>query len=73
MGVGPGVPPQKQPRCSSPCPIALCQDDLRPLSCNGSDSQGGIGLTTLDSLDTLLVRTYSLEQGVRGLHRHLSL
>ncbi|KFM28922.1 putative alpha-mannosidase I MNS5 [Auxenochlorella protothecoides] len=43
---------------------AFPMDDLRPLSCNGSDSQGGIGLTTLDSLDTLLVRTYSLEQGV---------
>ena len=32
------------------------QDELRPISCTGRDSQGGIALTLLDSLDTFLVR-----------------
>ena len=31
------------------------QDDLRPLSCTGSESQGGIALTLIDALDTLLL------------------
>lgn len=31
------------------------QDDLRPLSCRGSNSQGGIALTLIDSLDSLIV------------------
>lgn len=31
-------------------------DDVRPISCRGHNTQGGIALTLLDSLDTLLVR-----------------
>ena len=31
------------------------QDNLLPLSCRGADWQGGMGLTMIDSLDTLLV------------------
>lgn len=34
---------------------AFPKDDLRPLSCRGRNSQGGIALTMLDCLDTLLV------------------
>lgn len=34
---------------------AFPQDDLRPISCRGKDSQGGIALTLIDSLDTLIV------------------
>jgi len=35
---------------------AFPRDDLRPISCRGKDSQGGIALTLIDSLDTLVVR-----------------
>lgn len=31
------------------------QDEVRPISCRGHDSQGGIAITLIDSLDTLLV------------------
>ena len=31
------------------------QDELRPLSCRGHNSQGGLATTLLDSLDTLLL------------------
>lgn len=34
---------------------AFPMDDLRPISCTGSNSQGGIALTLLDSLDMLYV------------------
>lgn len=34
---------------------AFPMDDLRPLSCKGVNSQGGVALTLLDSLDSLLV------------------
>ena len=33
----------------------LPQDNLLPVSCRGQDWQGGIGLTLVDALDTLLV------------------
>ena len=35
---------------------AFPRDDLRPISCRGKDSQGGIALTLIDTLDTLVVR-----------------
>ncbi len=35
---------------------AFPRDDLRPISCRGHDTQGGIANTLVDSLDTLLVR-----------------
>ncbi len=35
---------------------AFPQDDLRPLSCSGQDTQGGFGNTLVDCLDTLVVR-----------------
>lgn len=38
---------------------AFPMDDLRPISCTGSNSQGGIALTLLDSLDML----YLLKKG----------
>lgn len=34
---------------------AFPRDDLRPISCRGSNSQGGIALSLLDSLDALLI------------------
>lgn len=34
---------------------AFPKDDLRPISCRGSNSQGGIALTLLDSLDALIL------------------
>ena len=33
----------------------VLQDDLRPLSCTGTNSQGGLSLTLIDALDTLVV------------------
>ena len=33
----------------------LVQDDVRPISCRGHDSQGGVAITLIDALDTLLV------------------
>lgn len=38
---------------------AFPMDDLRPISCSGSNSQGGIAITLLDSLDML----YMLQRG----------
>ena len=35
---------------------AFPRDDLRPISCRGHNTQGGIANTLVDSLDTLLVR-----------------
>jgi mannosidase alpha-like ER degradation enhancer 2 len=37
--------------------LAFPKDDLRPISCRGRNSQGGIALTLIDSLDTLIVRS----------------
>lgn len=34
---------------------AFPMDELRPLSCNGTDSFGGVSVTLIDSLDTLAV------------------
>ncbi len=34
---------------------AFPRDDLRPISCRGSNSQGGIALSLLDSLDALVI------------------
>lgn len=34
---------------------AFPRDDLKPLTCGGGDSQGGVGLTALDALTTHLV------------------
>lgn len=34
------------------------QDNLLPVSCKGQDWQGGIGLTLVDALDTLLVSLF---------------
>ena len=34
---------------------AFPKDDLRPISCTGGNSQGGIALTLLDSLDSFLL------------------
>ena len=34
---------------------AFPKDDLRPISCRGKNSQGGIALTLIDTLDTLIV------------------
>ncbi len=31
------------------------QDELRPISCTGHDSQGGVALTLIDALDSLMV------------------
>lgn len=35
---------------------AFPKDDLRPISCRGTNSQGGIALSLVDALDTLIVR-----------------
>ena len=32
---------------------------MRPISCRGHDSQGGVAITLVDALDTLLVRMQS--------------
>lgn len=46
-------------RAADPCSLSTClvvQDDLRPISCTGTNSQGGLALTLVDALDTLVVR-----------------
>ena len=40
--------------------LCCLQDDLRPLSCSGTNSQGGLALTLVDALDTLAVRSPSI-------------
>eukprot|EP00210_Caulerpa_lentillifera_P000597 g578.t1 len=40
---------------------AFPMDDLLPISCRGSNSQGGMAITLLDSLDTLIVMNKSRE------------
>jgi hypothetical protein len=43
---------------------AICaQDELRPISCRGHDSQGGLSVTLIDALDTLLVRALDAPLG----------
>ena len=37
--------------------LVCVQDDVRPISCRGHDSQGGVAITLIDALDTLLVRS----------------
>lgn len=46
------------------------QDDVRPISCRGHDSQGGIAITLIDALDTLLVRPPHEFSGMRTLLLH---
>ena len=44
-------------KCASARQVAaLMQDEVRPISCRGHDSQGGVAITLVDALDTLLVR-----------------
>lgn len=47
---------------------AFPKDELRPISCKGHDSQGGIAITLLDALDTLVVsRAFpTFVCGIRG-------
>ncbi|KAK9830164.1 hypothetical protein WJX72_010087 [[Myrmecia] bisecta] len=40
---------------------AFPRDELRPISCQGHDSQGGLALTLVDALDTLLVMGADVE------------
>ena len=49
-------------------------DDLRPISCTSSNSQGGIALTLLDSLDTLylLGKTAALRKAVLFVSKSLN-
>ena len=51
------------------------QDELRPLTCGGQDSQGGMAMTLIDALDSLVVfgELAALRQGVAWLQQHLSL
>ncbi|KAK9786898.1 hypothetical protein WJX73_010844 [Symbiochloris irregularis] len=51
------------------------KDELRPLSCGGHNSQGGIALTLIDALDSLVVfgEAEALQQAVLWLGDHLSL
>lgn len=46
---------------------AFPQDDLRPLSCRGHDTQGGFGNTLVDVLDTLVVRSCASSLAERGI------
>ena len=51
------------------------QDELRPLTCGGHNSQGGIAITLIDALDSLIVfgDTDALRQAVAWLSQHLDL
>lgn len=53
---------------------AFPKDELRPISCRGHNSQGGMALTLLDSLDSLLVfnQPGKLQKAVQWLEHNLS-
>ena len=53
----------------------MVQDDLRPISCQGANSQGGIALTLIDALDTLLImgQPQALRASTAWLSKNLSL
>lgn len=36
-------------------PLEILQDELRPISCSGQNSQGGMAMTLIDALDSLIV------------------
>ncbi|GMH33547.1 hypothetical protein BSKO_01381 [Bryopsis sp. KO-2023] len=50
------------------------KDDLRPISCVGSNSQGGMALTLLDVLDTLIVmnRKEDVHRAIDLIKTHVS-
>ncbi|KAK9856425.1 hypothetical protein WJX84_012362 [Apatococcus fuscideae] len=52
---------------------AFPKDDLRPISCTGTNSQGGLALTLVDALDTLVVLgdAETLRDAVQKLDQHL--
>uniref|UniRef100_A0A061R9P2 alpha-1,2-Mannosidase n=2 Tax=Tetraselmis sp. GSL018 TaxID=582737 RepID=A0A061R9P2_9CHLO len=54
---------------------AFPMDDLRPISCRGTNSQGGIALTLIDALDTLILlgEQHEVRRAVRWLGKSLSL
>ena len=57
-------------KCTSTRQVAaLMQDEVRPISCRGHDSQGGVAITLVDALDTLLVRMQS-QKGISTLSLH---
>ena len=49
------------------------QDELRPISCTGHDSQGGIAITLIDALDSLIMfgQINSLRHAVWWIGQHL--
>ncbi len=53
---------------------AFPHDNLLPHSCSGRDWQGGIGVTLIDSLDSLLVlgRRGGLQQALTALEEHIT-
>eukprot|EP00873_Tetraselmis_striata_P000992 jgi/Tetstr1/421256/TSEL_012260.t1 len=54
---------------------AFPRDDLRPISCRGSNSQGGIALSLIDALDTLILlgEQHEVRRAVQWLCANLSL
>jgi len=54
---------------------AFPKDELKPLSCKGEDSFGGVQLTLIDSLDTLAVvgDAVEFERASRYLGAHLTM
>jgi len=52
---------------------AFPMDDLKPISCRGKNSEGGIAMTLLDILDTFIVmnRSEELKTAVQLIERHV--
>ena len=48
------------------------QDELRPISCTGHDSHGGVALTLIDALDSLVVGCH-LAASCNGIYVGLTL
>ena len=66
----PLVPCFQLGKCTSTHQLAaLMQDEVRPISCRGHDSQGGVAITLVDALDTLLVRM-QVQKGLSTLSLH---
>lgn len=51
------------------------QDELRPITCGGHDSQGGIAITLIDALDSLIVfgEVDALQHAVKWINQSLDL
>lgn len=51
---------------------AFPMDDLRPISCGGHNTQGGIANTLVDSLDALMVRDITKRWEISNVQEYMT-